>query len=433
MGGALLALAGPIGWSVAGRRSSRRSCSSRRRSPRHGKRSTRRCSRFARTLRAVRSRQTQIRALLERSTSVRELLRDNYTQSLAAFGQDFPGSPRRIRRVLRHGQLSVLLRGPSSGRASCRRPRVTDPISGAKRTRSRLSLPGLNHLNEVRLETLFARLERHADDLDGALSLVDARAPQDRPRGRRPEPRRSEGMHGFIAEVAEVGVGNARARIVGEAARYGWVNDNGPVDLLRDGVEIQQKFVAAGGRLGRGRSASTSTSIRTSSGTVESTRSPRTIRDHPRLHAMSATDARASSSRGPVTARRTGLASRPSVLRYRTSRRGLPRAICARLRGRPTRLVHGPLESEKDSLRATARSQRAGASAAGRASIREAGKATIAAGAVEGVTTFVTAVVRKHRAGTPLAQFTDGDWTEGPRRIGSGRREGWRSRRECLP
>ncbi len=40
---------------------------------------------------AVRSLETQIRALLERSTSVRELLRDNYTQSLAAFGQDFTG------------------------------------------------------------------------------------------------------------------------------------------------------------------------------------------------------------------------------------------------------------------------------------------------------------------------------------------------------
>ncbi len=59
-------------------------------------------------------------------------------------------------------------------------------------------------------------------------------------------------MHGFIAEIAEVGIGNARRQILGHEADYRRVNDNGPVDLIRGSVEIQQKFVAAGGRFSLG-------------------------------------------------------------------------------------------------------------------------------------------------------------------------------------
>lgn len=58
--------------------------------------------------------------------------------------------------------------------------------------------------------------------------------------------------YGFIAEIAEVGIGNARNQILGHEAVYQWVNDNGPVDLMRGSVQIQQKFVAAGGRFSLG-------------------------------------------------------------------------------------------------------------------------------------------------------------------------------------
>ena len=37
------------------------------------------------------------------------------------------------------------------------------------------------------------------------------------------------GMHGFIAEVAECGIGNAREQIEGKALIYEWINDNGGV------------------------------------------------------------------------------------------------------------------------------------------------------------------------------------------------------------
>ena len=56
-------------------------------------------------------------------------------------------------------------------------------------------------------------------------------------------------MHGFIAEVAECGVGNAKEIIQGKAPDYIWVNDNGPVDLIKNGQAIQQKFVNSGNHL----------------------------------------------------------------------------------------------------------------------------------------------------------------------------------------
>lgn len=51
-----------------------------------------------------------------------------------------------------------------------------------------------------------------------------------------------KGMHGFIAEILEVGIENARAAIRNGNAQSVWVNDNGAIDILRAGVAIQQKF-----------------------------------------------------------------------------------------------------------------------------------------------------------------------------------------------
>lgn len=59
----------------------------------------------------------------------------------------------------------------------------------------------------------------------------------------------TKGMHGFIAEIAECGIGNARQQIEGNSPNYVWINDNGPVDIMRGTQEIQQKFVQSGGHL----------------------------------------------------------------------------------------------------------------------------------------------------------------------------------------
>ena len=57
------------------------------------------------------------------------------------------------------------------------------------------------------------------------------------------------GMHGFIAEVAECGVGNARSLAKGGSKVYEWLDDNSPSDLKRGVEMIQQKFYNSGGHL----------------------------------------------------------------------------------------------------------------------------------------------------------------------------------------
>lgn len=49
-------------------------------------------------------------------------------------------------------------------------------------------------------------------------------------------------MHGFLAEIAEKGIHNARGLIDGNPADMTWVNDNGPVDLIVGNTPLQQKI-----------------------------------------------------------------------------------------------------------------------------------------------------------------------------------------------
>ena len=107
----------------------------------------------------------------------------------------------------------------------------------------------VNYLNQIRLDRFMEAIQRQnqnwdqaIDSLDDALSIINNEIIE-RNRGG------LKGMHGFIAEVAECGVGNAREQILGRQPIYEWINDNGPADLLRDGVQIQQKFVESGNHL----------------------------------------------------------------------------------------------------------------------------------------------------------------------------------------
>lgn len=48
----------------------------------------------------------------------------------------------------------------------------------------------------------------------------------------------NRGFHGFIAEVAECGLENAKSLPHGDKPVMEWANDNGPADLLRNGIEM---------------------------------------------------------------------------------------------------------------------------------------------------------------------------------------------------
>lgn len=109
----------------------------------------------------------------------------------------------------------------------------------------------INYLNQVRLDRLMEALQKEELNLNEAMSTIGetlktiSRDIVNNGKGRGVQ----YGMHGFIAEVAECGIGNAREQIEGKAPIYEWINDNGPEDLRRGATLIQQKFVNGGGHL----------------------------------------------------------------------------------------------------------------------------------------------------------------------------------------
>lgn len=107
----------------------------------------------------------------------------------------------------------------------------------------------INYLNQVRLDRLFTALQAQNTNLNQALQTLKATLSTIREDVIIRNRGGVKGMHGFIAEVAECGIGNAREEIVGHAPVYEWINDNGPTDLVRNGVQIQQKFSNAGNHL----------------------------------------------------------------------------------------------------------------------------------------------------------------------------------------
>ena len=105
----------------------------------------------------------------------------------------------------------------------------------------------IDYLNQVRINELVAKLASQdgnlQDSRDALRSTVETIGDRIIQTGRGGE----KGMHGFIAEVAEVGIGNARKLINGEKPFCEWIDNNGPADIKIDGIEFQMKFVESGG------------------------------------------------------------------------------------------------------------------------------------------------------------------------------------------
>lgn len=121
--------------------------------------------------------------------------------------------------------------------------------SVAKSTQEQAVASWTYYLNQLRMERCLMAQMKQDDNLKSAMAtLKDTFEVLDkciigRNRGG------LRGMHGFVAEVSECGIGNARELIRGKLPIYIWINDNGAADLIKNGREIQQKFVAAGNNL----------------------------------------------------------------------------------------------------------------------------------------------------------------------------------------
>lgn len=271
----------------------------------------------------------------------------------------------------------------------------------------------VNYLNQLRLDNLLSALRRQDENLQDALASVDEAIRKIDLEVVASNRGGVKGMHGFIAEVAEVGVGNARSQILGARADHQWVNDNGPVDLMRGGVEIQQKFVAAGGRFGLGAIAE---HLQKYPDFIKNGGKYQIPGDHfeviQRLHAMPPEEAGKSLTRsggGPslkdwervhafFEEGSVGIESlEPSNLEYREVQMG----------------AYGlTLEAEKESLRSTDQSLRDDAYYESQPKLQEGANTALVAAAIEGGTAFVLAVTRKRREGKKLKEFTSEDWID---------------------
>ncbi|MVU76007.1 hypothetical protein GPX89_01965 [Nocardia sp. ET3-3] len=279
----------------------------------------------------------------------------------------------------------------------------------------------MSYLNQLRVDTLLSTLSQQDKHLRDALASVDEAVRKIDLEVVVANRGGQHGMHGFIAEIAEVGIGNARKQIHGHEAVYQWVNDNGPVDLMRGNVEIQQKFVAAGGRFSLGAIAE---HLQKYPEYVRNGGRYQIPRDHfeviQQLHALSPEEARKLLSRsgdGPslkdwqrvqVFFRGGSVAFEslePSALEYNEVQRGVYASTMA---------------VEKASLRATDRSLRDDAHQHSGPTLREGGTAALTAAASAGGTAFVLAVVAKRREGKRLNEFSGRDWIDIAGETGSG-------------
>lgn len=288
---------------------------------------------------------------------------------------------------------------------------MSDVADSVKSSQAQAVAAWIDHLNQVRLDDLLGFLRQQdlnfqdaLTSLDEALRDIDVKVVATNRGG-------LKGMHGFIAEVAEVGVANARSTVRGGGGVYQWVNDNGPVDLMRAGVEIQQKFVAVGGRFGLGAIVD---HLEKYPDFVKNGGKYQIPADHfeivQKLHAMGPDEARQLLTRsdGGLSLNDwervraffgSGSVSieslEPSTLEYRQVQAGVYRST---------------LEAEKQSVRATDASMRNDAYREAQPKLHEGAKASLVGAAVEGGTAFVLAVVEKRRNGKNLKDFTSQDW-----------------------
>lgn len=269
----------------------------------------------------------------------------------------------------------------------------------------------VNYLNQLRIDHLLGSFSQQDENLLNALAsvneairVIDLEVVTANRGGQ-------HGMHGFIAEIAEVGISNARRQILGLEPAYQWVNDNGPVDLMRSGVEIQQKFVAAGGRFSLG---AIGEHLQKYPDYVQNGGKYQIPGDHfeviQRLHSMPPEEAGKLLSRsggGPsfrdwqridtfFKEGSIGMESlEPSTLKYHEVQRDVYESTMA---------------AEGNSLLSTDQSLRDNAYQESLPSLQEGATATLAAAVIEGGTALVLAVVAKRRKGMRLREFTQQDW-----------------------
>lgn len=289
-----------------------------------------------------------------------------------------------------------------------------DSTYTAKSSQEQAVASWIDYLNQIRIDRLIRRLSEEQVNLENArktihdtLEIIDKEI-VNKGLGRGG----AKGMHGFIAEAAQWGLGNAKRQIEGEAPNYLWVNDNGPADLIRDGIGIQQKFVESGGHLSL---QAVLMHMEKYPDFLKEGQKYQIPADHYQkirwLLSIPADQAnKMSSSNGDFSMKqwrevhdifdnnRIPLDSlEPSDLSYREVQQGTYESTLAK-------------EEEKLTDRNEERKREAYQES--NPSFAEGAKATAVAAGVEAATAFVMGIVRKRRSGKRFADFNEEDWKE---------------------
>lgn len=270
----------------------------------------------------------------------------------------------------------------------------------------------INYLNQVRLDRLVEALSKQDINLATSMETIKtafASIREDiilRNRGG------DKGMHGFIAEIAECGIGNARQQIIGEPAVYVWINDNGPDDLQRGAEAIQQKFVQAGGHLSLRAVAEHLRHYPEYLAEGHKYQIPKDHYDKIMAYLEMPADIanKLPTSTGEFSLRQWKEVHaffkvnnidpsklEPSILEYGDVQQGT---------------IATTFDKEKEHLQKMDQEQRDAAYQESKPTLAEGVKSTAVASAIEGATTFAMSVVRKRKTGKKIKDFEQADWIE---------------------
>lgn len=284
-----------------------------------------------------------------------------------------------------------------------------------KSTQEQAVAAWVDYLNQQRLTELIRQLGEQDINLSNSLEILAATkniigdiVASNRGGGK--------GLHGFIAEAAECGIGNARNIVQGARPEYIWVNDNGPVDLIRNGVLIQQKFVQAQGHFSLNAIAehmNTYPQFLQNGGKYQI---PKDFYEKlMTLMSMSEDEAKklvvsGSSEQNPLTYsnwkwvheffEKNGLTAddiEPALLDYSDVQRNA---------------INQTIERETQNIKETDRELRNEAYQASRATLKEGVQAAAVGAMMEGVMNFCLTVAKKLKEGKKFHDFTAEDWQE---------------------
>jgi hypothetical protein len=268
----------------------------------------------------------------------------------------------------------------------------------------------VNYLNQVRLDRLVSTLaqqDKNWEDamkpLSTALSTIKEEIIE-RNRGG------TKGMHGFIAEIAECGIGNARQQIEGKLPNHVWINDNGPVDIMRGMQEIQQKFVQSGGHLSL---RAIIEHMRSYPDYLSNGGTYQIPQDHYERIKYYLSVPESVANKMPTSTGEFSLKQWKEVHEFFASGNISFSDI------EPSAFSYGDAQAdaivatfdrESDNLSEKDQVQRNAAYQESKPSLAEGAKVTVISAGIEGATSFGLALVRKRKAGRKFSEFNNDDW-----------------------